>query len=323
MLRENFSKKQACRNVYGEVLAELGAHYPAIVALDADLSKSTKTAVFAQKFPDRFFQCGVAESNMMGVAAGLAHTGKIPFVSTFAIFATGRAWEMVRQSIAYNNVPVRIVATHAGISVGPDGASHQALEDIAVMSAIPNMQIISPADCLETKQALEASMHIEGPLYIRLGRSAIPIIFSEKYQFKFGQAQVLLAGSAISIFATGGMVSVAVEAARALYQEKIAVEVVNVSTLKPLDRKTILHSARKTKRVITIEEHSVIGGLGDRVSNLIAEEGLAIPVKKIGLEDVFGESGEEQELLQKYGLTPERLKQDIYTMVSSPARKPC
>ena len=293
--------KQYQRNVYGETLVELGRENKDIVVLDADLSSSTRTAFFAKEFPERFFNMGVAEQNMMATAAGLASCGKIVFVSTFALFATGRAWDQIRNSICYNDFNVKIVATHSGISVGPDGASHQALEDIALMRVIPRMSVIVPADCLETRQAILAAANHPGPVYIRLGRPKVEDL--KKQDFKIGKANIIREGKDISIIACGIMVKQALDAAALLKQEGIETRVVNMSTLKPIDKRTIFDCARETKGIITAEEHSVIGGLGGAVSEVIAEMEGRKPLKKIGVQDRFGQSGEPAELMKEYGLT--------------------
>lgn len=291
------------RNVYGETLVELGRQNKDIVVLDADLSSSTRTAFFAREFPERFFNMGVAEQNMMAVAAGLASCEKIVFVSTFALFASGRAWDQIRNSICYNNFNVKIVATHSGISVGPDGASHQALEDIALMRVIPNMLVIVPADCLQTRQAVLAAAKHSGPVYIRLGRPKIKDL--ENQNFEIGKANIIREGKDIGIIACGIMVQQALDAAEILKKEGIEARVVNMSTLKPIDKKTIFDCAKETKGIITAEEHSVIGGLAGAVSEVIAEMPSKKPLRKIGVRDRFGQSGEPAELMKEYGLTAE------------------
>lgn len=300
------SKKIATRDAYGEVLVELGKTNPRIVVLDADLSKSTKTANFKEVFPDRFFNMGVAEADMMGTAAGLAAAGMIPFASTFAIFATGRAYDQLRNSIAYTALNVKIVATHAGITVGEDGGSHQSIEDIAIMRVMPNMTVIVPADGPETKKAVEAAVELEGPVYIRLGRSGVPVLFSEEEPFTLGKGKILREGKDISIIAVGIMVSKALEAAQTLSQQGIEARVINLSTIKPLDEDIIIQAARETGGIVTAEEHSIIGGLGGAVSEVTAEN-CPVPVKRVGVRDTFGESGLPERLLEKYGLTPENI----------------
>ena len=300
------SKKIATRDAYGEVLVELGKKNPRIVVLDADLSKSTKTANFKEVFPERFFNMGVAEADMMGTAAGLAAAGMIPFASTFAIFATGRAYDQLRNSIAYTALNVKIVATHAGITVGEDGGSHQSIEDIAIMRVMPNMTVIVPADGPETKKAVQAAVELEGPIYIRLGRSGVPVLFSEEEPFTLGKGKILREGKDISIIAVGIMVSKALEAAETLSQQGIEARVINLSTIKPLDEDIIIQAARETGGIVTAEEHSIIGGLGGAVSEVTAEN-CPVPVKRVGVRDTFGESGLPELLLEKYGLTPENI----------------
>lgn len=292
----------ATREAYGEALVELGKENPHIVVLDADLSKSTKTDGFAKAFPDRFFNMGIAEQNMMGVAAGLSTTGKIPFVSTFAMFAAGRAFEQVRNSICYPKLNVKIAATHAGLTVGEDGASHQAVEDIVLMRAIPNMTVIVPADPEETRQAVRAAAEYEGPVYIRLGRQGVPDVVGENYRFAIGKAALLRDGKDVAILACGVMVAAALSAAETLHGEGVSAAVLNVSTVKPLDGETIFALARKTGAVVTAEEHSVIGGLGGAVAEFL-EENCPVPMARVGIRDTFGESGKPEELLAKYGLT--------------------
>ena len=295
-------KKIATREGYGDGLAELGAVNPNVVVLDADLAAATKTGVFKKAFPERFFDCGIAEGNMMGIAAGLATTGKIPFASTFAMFAAGRAFEQVRNSIGYPHLNVKIGATHAGITVGEDGASHQCNEDIALMRTIPGMMVLSPADYVEAKAAVKAAAEYEGPVYLRFGRAAVPVINDEaSYQFEIGKGLVLREGCDVTIVATGIMVSASLEAAEKLAAEGISAEVINIHTIKPLDKDTILASAKKTGKVVTAEEHSVIGGLGSAVCDVLCENN-PVPVCKIGMNDVFGESGSAAALVAKYGL---------------------
>ncbi len=295
-------KKIATREGYGDGLAELGAVNPNVVVLDADLAAATKTGVFKKAFPERFFDCGIAEGNMMGIAAGLATTGKIPFASTFAMFAAGRAFEQVRNSIGYPHLNVKIGATHAGITVGEDGASHQCNEDIALMRTIPGMVVLSPADYVEAKAAVKAAAEYEGPVYLRFGRAAVPVINDEaSYQFEIGKGLVLREGSDVTIVATGIMVSASLEVAEKLAAEGISAEVINIHTIKPLDKDTILASAKKTGKVVTAEEHSVIGGLGSAVCDVLCENN-PVPVCKIGMNDVFGESGSAAALVAKYGL---------------------
>ncbi|MBC7327937.1 transketolase family protein [bacterium] len=299
---------KSTRRAYGEALVELGERNERIVVLDADLSKSTYTNLFAKKFPNRFFNMGISECKMISCAAGLATTGKIPFASSFAVFAAGRAWEMVRLSVGYTNLNVKIAASHAGISVGEDGPTHHCAEDIALMRVIPNMTVLVPADATETKKAVFASAEWQGPVYIRLGRPDIPIIFDDSYDFQIGKAYVLKEGKDVSILACGLMVWQALQALELLEKEGIEAELVNVSTIKPLDEETILRSLSKTRCAVSAEEHNIIGGLGSAVAELITEK-LPIPLERVGVKDRFAESGPWKELLKKYGLTPEDIKQ--------------
>lgn len=298
--------KIATRDAYGKALLALGAENQKVVVLDADLSKSTKTADFAKKYPERFFNMGIAEANLMGTAAGLATTGKIPFASTFAIFAVGRAFEQIRNSIAYPKLNVKIAATHAGISVGEDGGSHQAIEDVGIMRAVPNMVVLVPADGEETRQVILAAAEYKGPVYIRMGRLALPVLFGEDYHFEIGKANVLREGTDAAIMANGMMVSLALEAAAQLAAEGISVSVVNVASVKPLDEETIIRVARETKAIVTAEEHNIIGGLGSAIAEVLGEK-QPTPMVRVGLKDTFGESGRPQELLEKFGLTQENL----------------
>jgi len=304
-------KKIATRDAYGKALVALGQSNERIVVLDADLAKSTKTIDFAKAIPERFFDIGIAEQNMIGIAAGLAASGKIPFASSFAMFATGRAFEQIRNSIAYPKLNVKIAATHAGLTVGEDGGSHQAIEDIALMRALPNMTVIVPADAVETEKAVAAIAAYEGPVYLRLGRPAVPVLYDDSYTFTIGKADVLQTGEDVTIVATGIMVSKALEAAKLLTEEGIRAEVINASTIKPLDRETILQSVKKTGRVVTAEEHNIIGGLGSAVAELVTEE-FPVPVRRVGVQDVFGESGSPNELLEKYHLTPQAIVEAVH-----------
>ena len=295
-------KKIATREAYGEALAELGESYPSLVVLDADLASATKTGVFQKKYPERHIDCGIAEANMMGIAAGLSLTGKIPVASTFAMFAAGRAYEQVRNSIGYPHLNVKIGATHAGITVGEDGASHQCNEDIALMRTIPGMVVLNPSDAVETKACVKAALDWEGPVYMRFGRAGVPVINDgADYRFEIGKGIVLREGSDVTIVATGIMVSAALEAAARLEAEGVSAGVINIHTIKPLDAELIAASAKKTGKVVTAEEHSIIGGLGGAVCETLAER-KPVPVCRIGVEDVFGESGPASELLVKYGL---------------------
>jgi len=300
----------ATREAYGRALVELGREDERVVVLDADLSKSTKTEYFAREFPHRFFNMGIAEQNLMGTAAGLALCGKVPFASSFAIFATGRAFEQVRNSIAYPRLNVKIAASHAGITVGEDGASHQSVEDIALMRALPNMTVIVPADAVETRQAVFAAARHEGPVYLRLGRMGVPVLYYEDYRFQIGKAHRLRRGRDATILACGYMVTLALEAARNLEAEGLSVGVLNVSTIKPLDRQAVVEAARETGALVTAEEHSIIGGLGSAVAEVLAEE-YPVPLRRVGLRDTFGESGSPEELLAKYGLSVANIEKNV------------
>ncbi|GAB6172833.1 transketolase family protein [Paradesulfitobacterium aromaticivorans] len=300
------AEKQATRDAYGKALVALGAENTEIVVLDADLSKSTKTADFAKNYPDRFFNMGIAEQNMIGTAAGFAAAGKIPFASTFAVFATGRAFEQIRNSIAYPKLNVKIAATHAGITVGEDGATHQAIEDVAIMRTLPNMTVLVPADGEETRQAVYAAAKHHGPVYIRMGRLDVPLLFDKDYRFEIGKANIVRAGKDAAIIANGIMVSKALEAAAELSSSGIEVSVVNVASVKPLDQETIIRVAAECGAVITAEEHNIIGGLGSAVAEVLGEN-RPTPMLRIGLKDSFGESGRPLEILEKYGLTKDEI----------------
>ncbi|MBP3205079.1 MAG: transketolase family protein [Lachnospiraceae bacterium] len=304
-MAEQTVKKIATREGYGEALKELGAEYPQMVVLDADLAASTKTAVFGKAFPERHIDCGIAEANMMGVAAGLSLTGLIPFVSSFAMFAAGRAFEQVRNSIGYPHLNVKIGATHAGVTVGEDGASHQCNEDIALMRAIPGMVVMCPSDYVEAKACVRAAIEYEGPVYMRFGRAAVPVINDRPdYHFEIGKGTIVREGTDVTIVATGICVDSALGAAELLAKEGISAEVVNICTIKPLDEELIVASAKKTGKVVTVEEHSVIGGLGSAVCDCLCAK-LPTPVKKLGMQDVFGTSGPAAELVKKFGLDAE------------------
>lgn len=310
-MADNTVKKIATRESYGNALAQLGAENPDVVVLDADLAAATKTGVFKKAFPDRHIDCGIAESNMVGVAAGLATAGKIPFVSSFAMFVAGRAFEQVRNSVGYPHLNVKIGATHAGITVGEDGASHQCNEDIALMRTIPGMVVMCPADDIEAKAAVKAAAEYEGPVYMRFGRAACPIINDrEDYHFEIGRGTVLREGTDLTIVATGICVGNALEAAEMLAEEGISAEVINICTIKPLDEELIIASARKTGKVVTAEEHSVIGGLGSAVCDALSGA-YPVPVKKIGMQDVFGESGSAAALVEKYKLDGKGIYEQI------------
>ena len=292
-------KKIATRESYGKTLLELGAEMPNLVVLDADLAGSTKTGVFAKAYPDRHFDCGIAEGNMMSIAAGLAAAGMVPFASSFAMFAAGRAYEQVRNSIGYPHLNVKIGATHAGITVGEDGASHQCLEDLALMREIPGMVVMCPADDTEARKAVRAAVKHEGPVYIRFGRAAVPVVFDEDYDFQIGKGSVIREGKDVSIIANGLCVASAIEAADMLAKDGIDAEIVNICTIKPLDEDLIVKTASKTGKVVTAEEHSIIGALGSAVAECLSEK---CPTKmyRIGVRDVFGESASAEVLRQKY-----------------------
>ncbi|MCQ2084862.1 MAG: transketolase family protein [archaeon] len=295
-------EKLAQRSYYGKALAKLAETNPNVVVFDADLAGSTKTSSFQKVAPERFIQAGIAESNMIGVASGMAVSGKVAFASTFGVFASGRCWEQIRMAVAYPNLNVKVVATHCGLSVGPDGATHQALEDIAIMRTLPNMTVIVPCDAHETYAATLALAEHNGPAYMRMGRSEFPVIKEEGCKFQIGKAEVIREGKDVSIIACGQMVQTSLEAADILEKEGISAEVVNMATIKPLDTEAIIATAKKTGAVVTAEEHSIIGGLGSAVAECLAES-LPTPVGRVGTKDTFGESGEAEELLVKYGLT--------------------
>ena len=295
-------QKIATREAYGKALAEFGAQYPNLVVLDADLANATKTNTFQKAFPERHIDCGIAECDMMGIAAGLSTVGKIPFASSFAMFAAGRAYEQVRNSIGYPHLNVKIGATHAGITVGEDGASHQCLEDIALMRVIPGMVVINPSDAVEARAAVQAAIEYVGPVYLRFGRAAVPVINDrEDYKFEIGKGVLLREGTDVTIVATGICVSAALEAAEKLAEDGINAEVINIHTIKLLDEELIIKSAKKTGKVVTAEEHSIIGGLGGAVSEALSEKA-PTPVCRIGMNDIFGESGSAGALVAKYGL---------------------
>ncbi len=308
-------KKIATRDSYGNALAELGREHDNLVVLDADLAAATKTGVFQKEFPDRHIDCGIAECNMMGIAAGIASTGKVPFASSFAMFAAGRAFEQVRNSIGYPHLNVKIGATHAGISVGEDGATHQCNEDIALMRTIPGMTIINPADDVEAKAAVRAAYEMDGPVYLRFGRLAVPVINDRPdYKFEVGKGVLLREGTDVTIVATGLCVGASLEAAEQLAAEGISAEVINIHTIKPLDTELIINSAKKTGKVVTAEEHSVIGGLGSAVCDCLCEDA-PTPVCKIGVYDVYGESGPAAKLLEKYGLDAQGIYEKVKNFV--------
>jgi transketolase len=305
----------ATRDAYGEALIELGKEKENVVVLDADLSKSTKTHGFSVEFPNRFINVGIAEQNLIGMAAGLSTTGKIPFASTFAMFATGRAFEVIRNSVGYPKLNVKICATHSGITVGEDGASHQALEDISCMRTIPNMTVIVPADGVETKAAIHAIANMNGPVYVRLGRLAVPTINDEaSYKFEIGKGVTLKEGSDATIIATGLMVSEAIEAAKELEGRGIHARVINMHTIKPIDTEIVIKAAKETGAIVTAEEHNIIGGLGSAVAEVVSEN-YPVLLKRIGTNDTFGESGKPADLMKKYGLTKENIIETVIDII--------
>ena len=293
---------KATREAYGEALKEIGGKNERIVVLDADLSKSTKTNVFAKAYPQRFFNVGIAEQNLVGTAAGLAASGKIPFVSTFAMFAAGRAFEQIRNSVCYPKLNVKVAATHAGLTVGEDGASHQAIEDVSLMRSLPNMTVLVPADEEETRQAIAWAAEYQGPVYIRLGRMSVDNVSPEGYVFAPAKAAILTEGNDVTLIANGVMVTAALEAAKTLAAEGIQARVINMASVKPLDAAAVVSAAKETGAIVTCEEHSIIGGLGSAVAEVLAEQAPA-PMERVGVKDTFGESGKPKELLAKYGLT--------------------
>lgn len=308
-------KKIATRDSYGNALAELGKEHENLVVLDADLAAATKTGVFKKAYPERFIDCGIAEANMTGVAAGLSTCGKVPFISSFAMFVAGRAFEQVRNSIGYPHLNVKIGATHAGITVGEDGATHQCNEDIALMRTIPGMVIINPADDVEARAAVKAAYEYEGPVYLRFGRLALPIIHNESsYKYEIGKGEILRDGKDVTIVATGAMVSNSLEVAEKLAADGIEAKVINIHTIKPLDEELVVAAAKETGKVVTVEEHSVIGGLGSAVCDTLAQKA-PTQVMKIGMNDSFGESGPAVELLKKYKLDAESIYEKIKNFV--------
>jgi transketolase len=304
-------KKIATRESYGNSLKDLAEEFPNLVVLDADLAEATKTNIFKKAYPDRHIDCGIAESNMMGVAAGLSLAGKIPFVSSFAMFAAGRAYEQVRNSIGYPHLNVKIGATHAGITVGEDGATHQCNEDLALMRTIPGMVVMCPADDVEAKAAVRAALEYNGPVYIRFGRAAVPVVFDESnFKFEIGKGNIIREGSDVTIVATGICVDSAIGAAKLLEADGVSAEVIDICTIKPLDEELIIASAKKTGKVVTVEEHSVIGGLGGAVSECLSEK-FPTRLKRLGVQDVYGESGPAADLVAKYGLDAQGVYQSI------------
>lgn len=308
-------KKIATRDSYGDALVELGKEHENLVVMDADLAGATKTEKFKKAFPERFLDCGIAEANMTGIAAGLATCGKVPFISSFAMFAAGRAYEQVRNSIGYPHLNVKIGATHAGISVGEDGATHQCLEDLSLMREIPGMVVINPCDDIEARAAVKAAYDYVGPVYLRFGRLAVPVVNDEEnYEFQIGKGVVLKEGTDVSIFATGLEVYEALEAEKLLAADGIHAEIINIHTIKPLDEELVITSAAKTGKVVTIEEHSIVGGLGSAVCECLSEK-QPTKVKRIGVNDVFGESGPALELIAKYGLDAESIYKKVKAFV--------
>ena len=299
-------QKQATRDAYGEALVELGAQREDLIVLDADLAAATKTGMFKKAYPDRFIDVGIAEGNMIGVAAGLAAAGKLVFASSFAMFAAGRAFEQVRNSVGYPHLNVKIGATHAGVSVGEDGATHQCCEDIGLMRTIPSMVILNPADAVEAKKAVFAAAAWDGPVYLRFGRLALPVVTDEAAPFTIGQAQTLREGADVTIVATGLPVGMALEAAELLAAEGIAARVVNMATIKPIDRDAVARAAAETGAIVTVEEHNIIGGLGSAVAEVVCET-TPVPVVRVGVQDTFGRSGPAAELLTLFGFTPEHI----------------
>lgn len=299
-------EKVPTRDGFGEGLVLAAESDENIVGLCADLTESTRMQAFAEKFPDRYFEMGVAEQNLVTVAAGLAHEGKIPFTSSYATFSPGRNWEQIRTTICYNNVPVKIIGSHAGLSVGPDGATHQALEDIAITRALPNMIVISPVDSIEAKKATQAIARLGKPCYLRLSRDKVPVITSETSSFEIGKMETYFEGKDVTIIATGQMVYRALLAANELKLHKISVRVINCHTIKPIDKKTILKAASETRAIVTVEEHQITGGLGGAVAEVLSQN-FPVPLKIVGVEDCFGESGSPDELLEKFGLTKEAI----------------
>ena len=307
---------KATREAYGETLKELGAQIPEIVVLDADLSASTKTAVFAKAFPDRFFDTGIAEGNMTSVAAGLAASGKIPFASTFAVFGAGRAYEQIRNSICYPNLNVKVAVTHAGLTVGEDGATHQMLEDIALMRALPNMTVVVPADAAETAQVIRWAASYQGPVYIRMGRAKVEDVISPDAEFVPGKSTTLADGSDVTIMACGIMTQQALQAAKMLAEKGISARVINMSSIKPIDEAAIVKAAKETGAIVTCEEHTVMGGLGSAVAEVVVRH-CPVPMAMVGTEDVFGQSGKASEVLKVYGLTPEHIALEAKKLVEA------
>ena len=306
-------KKIATRESYGNGLVELGKEHDNVVVLDADLAGATKTAIFKKAFPDRHFNCGIAECNLVDVGAGLSTMGLVPFVSTFAMFAAGRAYEQVRNTIGYPHLNVKICATHGGISVGEDGASHQCCEDFALMRTIPGMTVMCPSDDVEARKMLHAAYEMDGPVYIRFGRAATPVYHAEDFSFVVGKGEVLQDGTDVAVIATGILVPEAIEAGKRLAAEGVSTRVINMATIKPLDTEIVLRAARECGRIVTVEEHNIIGGLGEAVCAALAE-GCPVPVRRVGVNDVFGHSGPAAELLKEFGLTADHIAEAARTL---------
>lgn len=308
------SEKVSLRDTYGKTLVEMGKENPDIVVLEADLSKSTMTKYFAAEFPERFFDCGIAEQNMVSIASGLASSGKIPFASTFAVFMPGRSFDQVRMSVAQPKANVKLVATHAGISVGEDGTSHQCIEDLALINALPGFTVIVPADAIETAQAVKLAAQSQGPFYIRLGRGSLPILFDEKYKFQLGKAVTMRPGQDVTVIATGLMVAEALKAGESLKAQGIDCRVINMSTLKPIDKEAIITAARETSAIVTAEEHLQHGGLGSEVAQITAENH-PVPMEFVAMKDTYAESGKDFELLEKYGLTAGNIEKAVQAVI--------
>lgn len=306
-------KKIATRESYGNGLVELGKEHDNVVVLDADLAGATKTAIFKKAFPDRHFNCGIAECNLVDVGAGLSTMGLVPFVSTFAMFAAGRAYEQVRNTIGYPHLNVKICATHGGISVGEDGASHQCCEDFALMRTIPGMTVMCPSDDVEARKMLHAAYEMDGPVYIRFGRAATPVYHAEDFPFVVGKGEVLQDGTDVAVIATGILVPEAIEAGKRLAAEGISTRVINMATIKPLDTEIVLRAARECGKIVTVEEHNIIGGLGEAVCAVLAE-GCPVPVRRVGVNDAFGHSGPAAELLKEFGLTADHIVEAARTL---------
>ena len=307
------------RNAYGETLVKLGEKYPNLVVLDADLSKSTKTIMFAKKYPERFFEMGIAEANMISTAAGLASCGKIPFASTFAVFATGRVYDQIRIDLAYSQANVKIFATHGGISVGKDGASHQMIEDIALMRVLPNMTVLAPSDATQTGKIVELMATNKGPMYARIGRANAPIIYDKDYieSVKLGKGMIVEDGSDVTIIACGTMVDPAIDARKTLFKQGINAQVIDMHTIKPLDEKLVIKCARETGAIITAEEHSIIGGLGGAIAEALAENSHPVRFRRMGIKDRFCESGEPKDLLEKYGLNEKHIVKNVKDLLKN------